>query len=84
MTSDVPLNKKPAGKVVMDDLVQLFLELLGPLDLAGWAQLLHAPVGGWPAREIIAFAYRTKRLSALIPIDVVGMATDVNPNDLYR
>jgi hypothetical protein len=61
-----------------------FLRLLGPLDRQGWAHLAHAPVGGWPASEIIGRMYDDKRLTALIPIDIVGMATDRNPSGLYR
>jgi hypothetical protein len=60
-----------------------FLDLLGPLDYRGWAQLAHAPVGGWPAREIIEAMLDTPRVAALPPIDVVGMLTDRNPNGLY-
>lgn len=62
---------------------QLFLDLLGPLDVRGWAMLAHAPVGGWPAEEIIGVMYDTPALSALVPIDVVGNLTDRNPGDLY-
>lgn len=62
-----------------------FLELLGPLDRTGWHTLLgEAPVGGWPAREIIEAAYQQEELAVLIPIDRVGMVTDLNPEGLYR
>jgi hypothetical protein len=60
-----------------------FLDLIGPLDAGGWNQLLHAPVEEWPAKEIITAAYRTPSLSYLIPIDIVGMVTDEDPNGLY-
>lgn len=60
-----------------------FLELLGPLDMAGWSQLLHAPVGGWPAAEIVDAAMDTPELAVLVPIDRVGMLTDRNPDNLY-
>lgn len=63
---------------------QAFLDILGPLDRTGWAQLAHAPVGHWPAAEIFAAMYQDDRLAALIPIDIVGMATDLNPQGLYR
>jgi len=61
-----------------------FLDLLGPLDMRGWAQLIHSPVGaGWPAREIIEAALDTEQLRALVPIDIAGMLTDRNPSGLY-
>lgn len=63
---------------------QSFLDILGPLDIRGWMQLLHSPVQGWPAKEIITAAYADKRLCALIPIDIVGLVTDLNPEGLYR
>lgn len=71
-----------------------FLRLLGPfskdgtefvgLDREGWAQLAHAPVGNWPSGEIFAAMYEHPNLGAIIPIDIVGMATDLNPQGLYR
>ena len=60
-----------------------FLEMLGPLDWLGWATLVKAPVLGWPAGEILAAIDDTKRLSALVPIDLLGMLTDRNPKGLY-
>lgn len=62
---------------------QAFLRMLGPLDMEGWSVLAHAPVGGWPAGEIIAAMYGVDRLSQHIPIDIVGMVTDLNPSGLY-
>ncbi len=64
--------------------VHTFLDMTGPLDAYGWGTLLsQAPVDGWPAAEIVARAYADSRLKALIPIDRVGMLTDVNPGGLY-
>lgn len=62
---------------------ELFLELLGPLDRKGWAILTSAPVGGWPAVEILAAMHDTPQVSALVPIDLIGMLTDRNPGGLY-
>lgn len=59
-----------------------FLKILGPLDHAGWRALFRSPVGGWPAGEIIRQAYLTG-WAAFIPIDIVGMTTDLNPFELY-
>jgi hypothetical protein len=61
-----------------------FLASLGPLDARGWMSLFsHAPVEGWPAGEIIERAYHNSQITALIPIDRVGMLTDINPDGLY-
>jgi hypothetical protein len=63
-----------------------FMELAAPrgLDHTGWSTLAHSPVGGWPAAEIIGAMYDTPRLAAIVPIDIVGMLTDRNPQGLYR
>lgn len=61
-----------------------FLDLVGPLDREGWDFLAaHCPVEDWPAAEIIAAIEDTKALSALVPIDRIGMLTDRNPGGLY-
>jgi len=60
-----------------------FLKLLGPLDREGWQVLSGSPVGGWPAREIFAAMDDTPELSAMVPIDIIGMVTDRNPGNLY-
>jgi hypothetical protein len=59
-----------------------FLEMLGPLDEAGWIALAHAPVEGWPAGEIID-AICESGMEVYVPIDIVGMVTDRNPQGLY-
>jgi hypothetical protein len=53
-----------------------------PFDYRGWSDVGHLPVGGWPAGEILR-AMHESDLGAIIPIDVLGMATDVNPSGLY-
>jgi hypothetical protein len=67
-----------------------FLDMLGPLDVDGWALLAHAPVQGWPAGEILDAMCETPHptipnvtLGGRIPIDIVGMATTRNPAGLY-
>jgi hypothetical protein len=68
----------------LSSLAATFLEMLGPLDYMGWGALAsQAPVGGWPAAEIIEAMYHTPELQMLIPIDRVGMLTDINPSGLY-
>lgn len=62
---------------------QDFLDLLGPLDRQGWGVLAHAPVEDWPAAEIIDAIYNTNGLGVLVPIDIVGMLTDRNPDGVY-
>lgn len=67
----------------LSPMAQRFLELVLPLDRTGWMRLAAAPVYGWPAAEIIAAMDDTEDLSALVPIDVLGMLTDRNPSRLY-
>lgn len=60
-----------------------FLNSISELDLKGWLHLASAPVSGWPAREIFTAMYQTPRLRPLVPIDIIGMATDLNPKGMY-
>lgn len=60
-----------------------FLGELGPLDYAGWAMVAHLPVQGWPAGEILAAMADTPKVAALVPIDKIGMLTDINPGGVY-
>jgi hypothetical protein len=77
-----PVELTPAKPLSRD--AERFLDLIGPLDRRGWMTFLsHAPVGGWPAGEIIEAAENTKALSRFTPIDRVGMLTDLNPGGLY-
>lgn len=58
-----------------------FLDLLGPLDREGWMMLgSYAPVEGWPAAEILA---ALDEVMPCVPIDRIGMLTDLNPGGLY-
>jgi hypothetical protein len=60
-----------------------FLCTLGPLDRRGWMQLASCcPVQGWPAGEIFE-AMQDSGLGAYVPIDLLGMCTDLNPQGLY-
>lgn len=60
-----------------------FLDWLGPLDHRGWAQLAQAPLGDWPAAEIFEAMAHTPGLRGVVPIDILGMITDLNPDSLY-
>ncbi|MGH3977233.1 MAG: hypothetical protein ACRDS9_28555 [Pseudonocardiaceae bacterium] len=60
-----------------------FLDMLGPLDVHGWRELASAPVGGWPAHELTTAMFQTDCLRPLVPIDLAGMRTDLNPAGLY-
>ena len=37
----------------------------------------------WPAGPILTAMAETRGLKALIPIDILGMNTDLNPGGLY-
>lgn len=70
-------------KEPFSDEARLFLNMLGPLDRKGWGILAHAPVQGWPSREIFEAIYHTEGLAGIVPIDIIGMVTDLNPEGLY-
>jgi hypothetical protein len=68
----------------LSDEAQAFLECCGPLDRRGWMFLANAPVQEWPAAEIIEAIADDPQLGAvMVPIDILGMLTDRNPNGLY-
>jgi hypothetical protein len=61
-----------------------FLDVVGPIGRHGFGLLASsAPVLGWPSAEIIAAIDDTEEVSALVPIDRLGMLTNRNPNGLY-
>jgi hypothetical protein len=53
------------------------------IDIRGWLRIANGPMQGWPAAEIIGAMCDTPVLAALVPIDIVGMVTDRNPDGLY-
>jgi hypothetical protein len=58
---------------------------IGGLDRRGWMQFASGPMEGIPGMgEIIAAMLDTDELKAVVPIDIAGMLTDRNPNQLYR
>lgn len=61
-----------------------FLEMLGPLDVAGWSRLFNKlPMTGWPSKPITTAAAQHPKIAARIPIDIRGIYTDLNPEELY-
>lgn len=80
--TDEPVELQPQQP--FSDSARLFLDLLGPIDEKGWRILCSAPVEGWPAAEIFGAILETFEWgAAVLPIDIVGMVTDRNPNGLY-
>lgn len=83
-----PANCEPEEAVSLEwrqppsKAAQVFTEVLGPLDKAGWITLAHYPVQGWPSGEIIGAVADTFG-EAQIPIDILGMTTERNPGELY-
>ena len=71
--------------VPLSDDARLFLseEFLGPLDRRGWGQLANGPMEMWPAAEIIRAMHDTPELRMLVPVDILGMLTDLNPGKCY-
>jgi len=78
---DAPIKLRP--KKPLSRSAVIFLEMLGPLDRNGWGVLANSPVQGWPAGEILGAMDDTRALSALVPVDRLGMLTDRNPGGLY-
>jgi hypothetical protein len=85
------LPPEPTGKLIelegyedLPEMAKRFLELCGyPLDYRGWAHLVHGPVQGWPAGEVITAMCATRELAVITPIDIIGMTTELNPKELY-
>ena len=77
------------GEIIVPDGLSeeaiVFLDIISGrgLDRQAWALLLTSPVQGWPSKNIVECACSDPRLSPLIPIDIVGMVTDLNPDGLY-
>lgn len=71
------------GRESLSPQARSFLDMVGPLDLEGWATLASAPVQGWEAAEILSAMHATDQLRPLLPIDRIGMLTDLNPQGLY-
>lgn len=57
--------------------------MFGPLTRDGWFDLAHTTVIGWPSDEIIRAMRLTPGLGQLVPIDIVGMLTNLDPRALY-
>jgi hypothetical protein len=64
---------------------KMFLQMYAPagLDRRAWMTLLNGPMQGWPSKEIVDAASKTRELAAMVPLDILGMLTDVNPSGLY-
>lgn len=68
----------------LSDEAKEFLDGLGAMDVRRWMTLASlAPVGDWPAAEIITAMHQTSGLGGLVPVDRLGMLTDLNPGGLY-
>jgi hypothetical protein len=83
-----PNNSSYADAIELDteglsSSAKLFVQHLGPLDLRGWADLFNYPMEGWPSGEIVARAKENPRIAPFIPVDILGMVTDLNPSGLY-
>jgi hypothetical protein len=91
MIYDGPRPQPRGGDIIEVDTAgmsleaQHFLKVIGPLDYRGWGALWsHSGMLGWPAQEILeAFLDQNPKMEALVPIDIVGMVTDRNPQEIY-
>ncbi|MET0886209.1 MAG: hypothetical protein ABWX92_07135, partial [Mycetocola sp.] len=74
-------------KTPLSDEAKRFIEHADPdrhgFGTIGWMDWANSPVGGWPSKEIFQAMYDTKAVRPLIPIDILGMLTDINPGGLY-
>lgn len=91
MIYDGPRPQARGGEIVKIDTANMspeaqhFLRAIGPLDYRGWGALWsHSGMLGWPAQEILeAFIDQHPTMAALVPIDIIGMVTDRNPEEIY-
>lgn len=80
----VPGGGPPIELEGVSSAAKAFLRMLYPLDIMGWHTLAsEAPVQGWPAGEVYEAMSRHPELGALVPVDRLGMLTDLNPGGLY-
>lgn len=63
--------------------VFMFFARNGSLDHHGWWALMRCSVDTYPASAMLALMMATPALRALVPVDVLGMATTANPGELY-
>lgn len=82
-TDSRPGPALPFPKDGLSSFALTFLEMIEPLNESGWMQLFsYAPVQGWPARELMERAVEVG-WGPWIPIDRLGMVTELNPQGLY-
>lgn len=80
---------QPAIRLELPPQAQMFIELMErvtgrPMDHGGRNRLFNGALAGVPVMpEIVKAAYGHDELRGWIPIDIVGMLTDVNPGGLY-
>lgn len=79
---DMVLEMDPIHLDVSDPQAAAFLRGR-VLDVRAWMKLFSCNVSTYPARAIIEAAHRNDRLRALIPIDLVGMLTEINVGGAY-
>ena len=81
--------QRGSGKTIpltgLSSAAKQFLKDVGleDLDAQGWMMVANLPVQGWPAAEIIGALYKNNTTKAFVPVDRVGMLTDLNPGGLY-
>lgn len=86
---DAPYPTSGGGPVIpppasLDGDALRVVRQFGPLDAQGWAMLASLPPAGLPhSRDILTAMWQDDRLRVYCKIDVVGMATDLNPSGLY-
>jgi hypothetical protein len=68
----------------MSRTARAYMDAVLPLDFRGWCSFWsHVGVLDWPAAEAIEAVYAQPNLRGAIPIDLIGMLTDLNPGGLY-
>lgn len=88
-----PPKPKQAGKVIalaaeafdeLDSEARWWLHaMFGPLDRSGWGALANTTMIGWPSDQIVRAMARTRALAVTLPIDIIGMLTNLDPEGLY-
>lgn len=77
---DIPLERYDS----LGRAARMYMDLILPLDYKGWCNFAtHVGALGWPVGQVVEAMYAQKNLRGALPIDLIGMTTEINPHGLY-